>query len=34
MAGQVLVNEQKIDKTGTQVAPDAAIRILGGDLNM
>mgnify|MGYP000148074105 FL=1 len=32
MAGQVLVNEQKIDKTGTQVAPDAAIRILGGDL--
>lgn len=32
MAGQVLVNEQKIDKTGTQVAPDASIRILGGDL--
>lgn len=32
MAGQVLVNEQKIDKTGTQVASDAAIRILGGDL--
>ncbi len=32
MAGQVLVNEQKIDKTGTQVAPDAAIRILGSDL--
>ena len=32
MAGQVLVNEQKIDKTGTQVAPDAVIRILGGDL--
>lgn len=32
MAGQVLVNEQKIDKTGTQVAPDAAIRLLGGDL--
>lgn len=32
MAGQVLVNEQKIDKTGTQVAPDAVIRLLGGDL--
>lgn len=32
MAGQILVNEQKIDKTGTQVAPDAAIRLLGGDL--
>lgn len=32
MAGQVLVNEQKIDKTGTQVAPDTAIRLLGGDL--
>lgn len=32
MAGQVLVNEQKIDKTGTQVVPDAAIRLLGGDL--
>lgn len=32
MAGQVLVNEQKIDKTGTQVAPDATIRLLGGDL--
>ncbi len=34
MAGQVLVNEQKIDKTGTQVAPDAAIRLLGGDLKI
>lgn len=32
MAGQVLVNEQKIDKTGTQVAQDAAIRLLGGNL--
>ena len=32
MAGQVLVNEQKIDKTCTQVAPDAAIRLVVGDL--
>lgn len=32
MAGQVLVNEQKIDKPGTPVAPDAQIRILGNKL--
>ncbi len=32
MAGQVLVNEQKIDKPGTQVPPDAAIRLLGDKL--
>ena len=29
MAGQVLVNEQKIDKPGTQVPEEAAIRLLG-----
>ena len=28
MAGQVLVNEQKIDKPGTQVPEEAAIRLL------
>lgn len=32
MAGQILVNEQKIDKPGTQVPEDAAIRILGDKL--
>lgn len=32
MAGQVLVNEQKIDKPGTQVNPDVAIRLLGDKL--
>ena len=32
MAGQVLVNEQKIDKPGTQVPEDAAIRLLGEKL--
>lgn len=32
LAGRVLVNEQKIDKPGTSVAEDAAIRILGDDL--
>jgi len=32
LAGRVLVNEQKIDKPGTAVAPDAAIRLLGGDM--
>lgn len=32
MAGQVLVSEQKIDKPGTQVPPDADIRLLGGRL--
>jgi 23S rRNA (cytidine1920-2'-O)/16S rRNA (cytidine1409-2'-O)-methyltransferase len=29
MAGQVLVNEQRVDKPGTLVLPDAALRVLG-----
>ena len=32
MAGQVLVNEQKIDKPGTPVPPDLTIRLLGNNL--
>ncbi len=32
MAGQILVNDQKIDKPGTQVPEDASIRILGDKL--
>ena len=32
LAGRVLVNEQKIEKSGTPVARDAAIRLLGEDL--
>lgn len=32
LAGRVLVNEQKIDKPGSTVAPDAAIRMLGDDM--
>lgn len=32
MAGQVLVNEQKIDKPGTPVAPEVTIRLLGNKL--
>lgn len=32
MAGQVLVNEQKIDKPGTPVPPDVTIRLLGNNL--
>lgn len=32
MAGQVLVNDQKIDKPGTQVPEDAVIRLLGDKL--
>ncbi len=32
LAGRVLVNEQKIDKPGTAIAGDAAIRLLGEDL--
>ncbi|MFR9292904.1 MAG: S4 domain-containing protein, partial [Peptococcus niger] len=31
MAGEVLVNDQKIDKAGTQVPTDASIRLLGKD---
>jgi 23S rRNA (cytidine1920-2'-O)/16S rRNA (cytidine1409-2'-O)-methyltransferase len=31
LAGRVLVNEQKIDKPGTSVTQDAAIRLLGND---
>jgi 23S rRNA (cytidine1920-2'-O)/16S rRNA (cytidine1409-2'-O)-methyltransferase len=31
LAGRVLVNEQKIDKPGTSVAEDSAIRLLGED---
>jgi 23S rRNA (cytidine1920-2'-O)/16S rRNA (cytidine1409-2'-O)-methyltransferase len=32
LAGRVLVNEQKIDKAGTMVAGDAAVRLLGEDM--
>ena len=32
MAGQVLVNEQKIEKAGTQINPECTIRILGSKL--
>ena len=32
LAGRVLVNEQKIDKPGTNVSSDAAIRLLGDDM--
>lgn len=32
LAGRVLVNEQKIEKPGTQIASDVTIRILGSDL--
>jgi 23S rRNA (cytidine1920-2'-O)/16S rRNA (cytidine1409-2'-O)-methyltransferase len=32
LAGRVLVNEQKIEKPGTQVASDAQIKLLGDDL--
>jgi 23S rRNA (cytidine1920-2'-O)/16S rRNA (cytidine1409-2'-O)-methyltransferase len=32
LVGRVLVNEQKIDKPGSSVTEDAAIRILGDDL--
>jgi len=30
-AGRVLVNEQKVDKPGTSIAEDAALRLLGDD---
>lgn len=32
LAGRVLVNEQKVDKPGAQVAADAQLRLLGEDL--
>jgi 23S rRNA (cytidine1920-2'-O)/16S rRNA (cytidine1409-2'-O)-methyltransferase len=32
IAGKVLVNEQKVDKPGTQVADDVVLRLLGEDL--
>lgn len=32
MAGEVLVDNQKIDKAGAQVKPDAKIRLLGHDI--
>jgi 23S rRNA (cytidine1920-2'-O)/16S rRNA (cytidine1409-2'-O)-methyltransferase len=32
LAGRVLVNEQRIDKPGTQVSDDVALRLLGDDL--
>jgi len=32
LAGKVLVNDQKVDKAGAQVAADAAVRLLGEDL--
>ena len=31
LAGRVLVNEQKIDKPGANVAAEAAVRLLGDD---
>ena len=32
LAGKILVNEQKVDKAGTQIDSDAALRVLGDDL--
>lgn len=32
LAGRVLIGEQRVDKPGTAVHPEAAIRLLGGDL--
>jgi 23S rRNA (cytidine1920-2'-O)/16S rRNA (cytidine1409-2'-O)-methyltransferase len=32
LAGKVLVNDQKVEKAGAQVADDASIRLLGEDL--
>jgi len=32
LSGRVLVNEQKVEKAGAGVDPEAAIRLLGGDL--
>ncbi|HYA24310.1 MAG TPA: SAM-dependent methyltransferase, partial [Terriglobales bacterium] len=32
LAGNVLVNEQKVEKAGAQIATDCVIRVLGEDL--
>ncbi|NYF81005.1 TlyA family RNA methyltransferase [Granulicella arctica] len=32
LAGRVLVDEQRIDKSGTPIPPDATIRVMGDDL--
>lgn len=32
LAGRVLVNEQKVDKSGAQIGDDATVRLLGEDL--
>jgi 23S rRNA (cytidine1920-2'-O)/16S rRNA (cytidine1409-2'-O)-methyltransferase len=32
LAGQVLVNEQKLDKCGARVTPDARLRVVGGPM--
>ena len=32
LAGRVLVDDQKVEKPGTAVADDAALRVLGDDL--
>ena len=32
MAGKVLVNENKIDKAGTEINPELPIRLLGQDI--
>ena len=32
MAGEVLVDNQKVDKAGATVKPEAEIRLLGNDL--
>lgn len=32
LAGRVLVNEQKVEKPGSSIASDAALRVLGDDL--
>src|SRR5258706_1472494 len=32
VAGRVLVNQQKVEKSGTPVSPDAELRLLGDDL--
>ena len=32
LAGKVLIDDQKVEKAGAQVTPDAAVRLLGEDL--